>query len=74
MTGRHLAIVSHTPHHRTADGLVGWGPTVTELDHLATRFDRVTHVAPVHDGPAPASALAVHRGQPRGPARAGRRG
>ncbi len=57
MTGRRLAVVSHTPHHRTADGLVGWGPTVTELDHLATRFDSVVHIAPVHDGPAPASAL-----------------
>jgi len=55
---RRLAVVSHTPHHRTADGLVGWGPTVTELDHLATLFDEVVHVAPVHDGPPPASALA----------------
>ncbi|HYF46848.1 MAG TPA: hypothetical protein VD926_11600, partial [Acidimicrobiales bacterium] len=57
MTGCRLAVVSHTPHHRTSDGLVGWGPTVTELDHLATRFDSVVHVAPVHDGPAPASEL-----------------
>jgi glycosyltransferase involved in cell wall biosynthesis len=57
VSGRRLAIVSHTPHHRTPDGLVGWGPTVTELDHLATRFDSVVHVAPVHDGPAPASSL-----------------
>ena len=52
-----LAGVSHTPHHHGPDGLVGWGPTVTELDHLATRFDEVVHVAPVHDGPPPASAL-----------------
>ena len=58
MTGtRRLAVVSHTPHHRTPDGLVGWGPTVTELDHLARLFDEVVHVAPVHDGPPPASAL-----------------
>jgi glycosyltransferase involved in cell wall biosynthesis len=52
-----LAVVSHTPHHRTDDGLVGWGPTVTELDHLAGLVDELVHVAPVHDGPAPPSAL-----------------
>ena len=57
MTPRRLAIISHTPHHEGPDGLVGWGPTVTELSHLATRFDEVVHVAPVHDGPPPASAL-----------------
>jgi glycosyltransferase involved in cell wall biosynthesis len=57
VTPRRLAIISHTPHHEGPDGLVGWGPTVTELDHLATRFDEVVHVAPVHDGPPPASAL-----------------
>lgn len=57
MTARRLAVISHTPHHHGPDGLVGWGPTVTELSHLATRFDSVVHVAPVHDGPPPASAL-----------------
>jgi len=54
---RRLAVISHTPHHRTPEGLVGWGPTVTELDHLATLFSEVVHVAPVHDGPPPASAV-----------------
>ena len=58
MTSRRLAVVSHTPHHHGPDGLVGWGPTVTELSHLASRFDEVVHVAPVHDGPAPDSAVA----------------
>ena len=52
-----LTVISHTPHHRTSGGLVGWGPTVTELSHLAALFDEVIHVAPVDDGPAPASAL-----------------
>jgi glycosyltransferase involved in cell wall biosynthesis len=57
VTGRRLAVISHTPHHHGPAGLVGWGPTVTELSHLASRFDEVVHVAPVHDGPPPASAL-----------------
>ncbi|MBV8759486.1 MAG: glycosyltransferase [Deltaproteobacteria bacterium] len=37
--------------------LVGWGPTVRELDQLATRFSRVRHVACIYDEPAPESAL-----------------
>jgi len=57
LTGRRLAVISHTPHHRSSEGLVGWGPTVTELDHLATRFASVVHVAPVHEGPSPGSSL-----------------
>jgi glycosyltransferase involved in cell wall biosynthesis len=53
-----IVIVSHTPHYRRDDGrIVGWGPTIRELDQLATRFDRVRHVACLYDEPAPASAL-----------------
>ena len=40
-----------------ASGIVGWGPTVKEIDWLAQAFDRVTHLACLHDGPAPPSAL-----------------
>ena len=53
-----LAIVSHTPHHLREGEVVGWGPTVREIDQLATLFSAVVHVAPLHDGPAPASDLA----------------
>jgi glycosyltransferase involved in cell wall biosynthesis len=60
-----LLVVSHTPHHRTADGLTGWGPTVTELSHLAPRFTEVVHVAPVHGGAAPASDLPYTAGNVR---------
>jgi glycosyltransferase involved in cell wall biosynthesis len=52
-----IVVVSHTPHHRSGDRLVGWGPTVRELDRLAGLFDELVHVAPVHEGPAPASEL-----------------
>jgi glycosyltransferase involved in cell wall biosynthesis len=53
-----LLIVSHTPHRRRADGRVAaWGPTVQEIDRLATRFRRVRHVACLHDGLPPASDL-----------------
>jgi len=53
-----LLIISHTPHHRAAGRLVGWGPTVRELDYLSELFAEVVHVAPVYDGPPPGSARA----------------
>ena len=52
-----ILVISHTPHHRSGERLVGWGPTVRELDHLAGLFDELVHVAPVHEGLAPASGL-----------------
>ena len=52
-----LLIVSHTPHYRAAGHLVGWGPTVRELDYLAELFDEVVHIAPVYGEAAPGSAL-----------------
>lgn len=52
-----LLIVSHTPHYRRDGRLVGWGPTVREIDALGEVFESVVHVAPVHAEPAPASAL-----------------
>ena len=52
-----LLIVSHTPHYRDDSAIVGWGATVREIDHLASLFDRVTHLAPLHPEKAPASSL-----------------
>ena len=53
-----LAIISHTEHYKTADGtLVGWGPTITEINHLLNIFDTIYHIAMIHDTKAPASAL-----------------
>ena len=52
-----LAVISHTSHYRDGQRLSGWGPTVREIDHLATLFDEVVHVAPVFESAAPASAL-----------------
>ena len=53
-----LVIISHTEHYLTADGtIVGLGSTVTELNHLCGLFDRITHVAMLHSGEPPASAL-----------------
>ncbi len=55
--GRKIVVISDTPHYRRAGRIVGWGPTVRELDQLSTLFDELVHVAPVSDEAAPASAL-----------------
>jgi glycosyltransferase involved in cell wall biosynthesis len=55
---KQLTIISHTEHYRTENGeLVGFGATVTEINHLLEVFDNIVHVAVLHDGMAPDSAL-----------------
>ncbi len=58
-----LLVISHTAHYRRAGQLVAWGPTVRELDHLAGAFGSVTHLAPLHPGPGPASATPYRSGR-----------
>ena len=53
-----LAIISHTAHYKTKDGtLVGWSPTVNEVNHLLDIFDEIYHVAMLHDTDAPLSTM-----------------
>ncbi|MBX2990067.1 MAG: glycosyltransferase [Bacteroidetes bacterium] len=44
-----LLIISHTEHYLVDGVYHGWGATVREIDHLATMFDNVVHLAPLHD-------------------------
>ncbi|MFD1064155.1 glycosyltransferase [Winogradskyella litorisediminis] len=54
-----LVIISHTEHYKTSDGtVVGWSPTVNEINHLADSFTSITHVAMLHAGTAPKSTMA----------------
>lgn len=53
-----LAIISHTEHYIDIKGdIVGWGPTVREINHLAVHFDKIYHVACLHKGQPPPSSL-----------------
>ncbi len=53
-----LAIISHTEHYTAADGsIVGWGPTISEINHLAPYFTHIYHIAMLHKETAPPSAL-----------------
>lgn len=53
-----LAIISHTEHYKLDDGtLVGWSPTVNEINHLLEVFDEIYHLAMLHDKSAPPSVM-----------------
>jgi hypothetical protein len=53
-----LTIISHTEHYKKADGtIVGWGPTINELNQLIEEVDEIIHVAMLHSGPPPSSSL-----------------
>lgn len=52
-----LAIISHTEHYLRDGQVVGWGPTVREINELKEVFEEIWHVAALKPGPPPASAL-----------------
>ena len=52
-----LLIIGHTAHYLRNGQIVGWGPTIKEVNWLARAFDSVTHLACFHNTPAPESAL-----------------
>lgn len=53
-----IVVVSHTAHYRADDGsTVGFGPTLRELDHLASLASELVHVAPLYPGPPPGMVL-----------------
>ncbi len=53
-----LAIISHTQHYKDANGnLVGWGPTISEINHLSNHFEEIYHIAFLYKSIPPPSAL-----------------
>ncbi|MCF6308049.1 MAG: glycosyltransferase [Flavobacteriaceae bacterium] len=53
-----LVIISHTEHYKLPNGtIVGWGPTINELNHLAKKFEEIKHIAMLREETAPPSAL-----------------
>jgi glycosyltransferase involved in cell wall biosynthesis len=55
---RKLVIISHTDHQLDGEGrVVGWGPTVNEINHLARHFDAIEHVACLEKVPPKGGSL-----------------
>lgn len=53
-----LTIISHTEHYKLPDGtIVGWGPTITEINYLSEIFEEIYHVAMFYNIKAPKSSL-----------------
>lgn len=56
-----IAIISHTEHYKRNDGtIVGWGPTIKEINKLLNIVDSIVHIAPLHQEEAPESALSYN--------------
>ena len=48
-----LVIISHTKHYYSQNGeIVGWEPTVREINYISKIFDSIYHVAPLYSGKA----------------------
>ena len=53
-----LLIISHTSHYKNKEGaIVGWGPTINELNNIIDEFDEIVHIAMLHSGTPPQSSL-----------------
>lgn len=53
-----LLIISHTGHYKTEEGvIVGWGPTISELNNIIDEFDEIVHIAMLHSEKPPNSSL-----------------
>lgn len=53
-----LVIISHTAHYISPKGeILGWGSTVTEINHLVPTFDKIYHCAFLHNEYPPESSL-----------------
>lgn len=52
-----LLIVSNMAHYMHDDQVVGWGPSVEEINHLSRLFSEIRHVGCLRNGPVPATAL-----------------
>jgi glycosyltransferase involved in cell wall biosynthesis len=58
LIGRKLLIISHTLHAvGYMNKIVGWGPTVTEINHLSYKWEEVVHIACLTQDPPEQSLI-----------------
>ena len=57
MKFKKLVIISHTEHYLNDGGIVvGWGPTINEINYLADYFEEIIHIACLLSDKAPLSS------------------
>lgn len=55
---RRLVVISHTEHQKKLNGeVVGWGPTVNELNHLTGQWEEIVHIACLESRPVSGSSI-----------------
>jgi glycosyltransferase involved in cell wall biosynthesis len=53
-----LAIISHTEHYTDSNGnIVGWGPTIREINYLSNHFEFIFHLACYLQSDPPKSSI-----------------
>lgn len=58
MKRKKLVIISHTEHYKSAnEQILGWGPTIKEVNYLGNYWEELIHIACLHDIEAPKSSL-----------------
>ena len=44
--GKKLVVISHTLHAKNKNNeMVGWGPTISEINYLSNHWEEIVHVA-----------------------------
>ena len=61
-TAMTLLIISHTEHYKNTDGgIIGFGPTIKEIDYLAEKYGHVIHVACLHPNKVPPKSAVAYK-------------
>lgn len=64
--GKKLVVISHTLHAQNKDKqIVGWGPTIAEINYLSNHWEEVVHVACFTEESSDASMLPYANGNIR---------
>ena len=50
---RKLVIISHTEHFKSGGEIVGFGPTVNEINSIAKYFDEIVHIGCLYPNEVP---------------------
>ena len=59
-----LLIISHTMHFKTKNGeIVGWEPTVREINQFTHIFDSIYHAAPLYKGIPQITTIPYEKGR-----------